>query len=109
MEKEHPPQPADLPTDKDWEEMTKNLLRAEMMRKGVSFARLPELLEAVGVSDNEPNLRNKVGRGRFSATFFLQCLMAIGVDRLQVPDSVGEAAKPGGAQGLAKTSGKRSN
>lgn len=103
MDHDHDPQPADIPSDKDWEELAKNLVRAEMMRRGISFAKLPDLLEKMGVSDNEPNLRNKVGRGRFSAVFFLQCMKALGVDWIQIPDSLGEAAGIGGAQALAKT------
>ena len=102
MDHDLDPQSVNLPTDKEWEELAKNIVRAEMMRRGVSFAKLPELLEAMGISDNEPNLRNKVGRGRFSAVFFLQCMKALGVDWIQIPDSVNDAAKPGGAQTLAK-------
>lgn len=95
-------QTADIPSDKDWEELAKNLVRAEMMRRGITFAKLPDLLEKMGVSDNEPNLRNKVGRGRFSAVFFLQCMKALGVDWIQIPASVSDAGQPGGAQTLAK-------
>jgi hypothetical protein len=39
---------------------------------------LAEKLVAIGINDTAVNLRNKVARGRFSATFLLQCLTAIG-------------------------------
>lgn len=69
----------------DWEQLVKNMLRAEMMRRGISYEQLALKLAAIGVEDNVLNLRNKVARGRFTATFFAQCLVAIGVNDLQVP------------------------
>jgi hypothetical protein len=96
------PQKDELPSDKAWEELTKNLLRAEMMKRGVSFATLPERLAAIGVTDTESNLRNKVGRGRFTAVFFMQCMFALGAKWIEVPDSIEEAGQSGGAQKLAK-------
>lgn len=87
---------------KSWEEAVKNMLRAEMMRQGVSYAALAQRLALIGVEDNELNLKNKVGRGRFTAVFLMQCFKALGVDWIKVPASVEEAAKKGAAQGLAK-------
>jgi hypothetical protein len=88
--------------EKGWEELAKNLIRAEMMRRGASFAVLAERLEAIGVKDNELNLRNKVGRGRFTAVFMLQCFKALGVEWIQIPESLEEGGKQGGAQALAR-------
>lgn len=102
MKSESSSEPGQFPSEKSWEELAKNLVRAEMMKRGVSFAKLPELLEQQGVIDNEPNLRNKVGRGRFSIVFFLQCMKALGVDWIQIPESIEEGAAKGGAQSLAK-------
>lgn len=99
-------EPPEHPTEKAWEELMKNLIRAEMMKKGVSFATLPERLAAIGVTDNEANLRNKVGRGRFSAVFYMQCMMALGVKWIEVPDTVDEGGQQGGAQRLARRSSK---
>lgn len=91
--------------DADWEQLVKNMLRAEMMRRGVSYEQLAMRLAEIGVEDNVLNLRNKVARGRFTATFFTQCLVALGVDELKVPDTreIGAHAVDGrGAQKLAK-------
>lgn len=88
--------------DKAWEETAKNMLRAEMMRRGISYATLAEMLSSIGVGDNELNVKNKVGRGKFSAVFLLQCFMALGVEWIQVPKSLDEAAGKAGAQHLAK-------
>jgi hypothetical protein len=93
--------PAD---EKLWEEMVKNMLRAQMMLEGVSYAALADRLAALGIHDNELNLRNKVGRGRFTAVFFMQCMKALGADRIKMPASVEDAARKGGAQALARDS-----
>ena len=39
------------------------------------------------VVDSEPNIRNKLARGKFTAVFFLQCLEAIGTSSLRLSDS----------------------
>ena len=88
--------------DKAWEEMVKNILRAEMMRHGVSYATLAERLAVFGIIDNELNLRNKVSRGRFTAVFLVQCLKALDAEWIHVPVSLDDAARKGGAQALAK-------
>jgi hypothetical protein len=88
--------------DKAWEELVKNMLRAEMMRRGISYTTLVERLAEIGIDDNELNLRNKVSRGRFSAVFFMQCMLAVGVALLQIPKTLEKAIGKGGAQRLAK-------
>lgn len=92
---------ASLP-DKAWEEVAKNILRAEMMRRGVSYAGLAERLGGFGITDNELNLRNKVSRGRFTAVFLLQCLKALEAEWIHLPALLDEAAGKGGAQTLAR-------
>jgi hypothetical protein len=73
-----------MPERTDWEEKAKGLLRAEMARGGVTYAQLVEKLAVIGVDDNERNLRNKVSRGKFTAGFFLQCLIALGCSSLRL-------------------------
>lgn len=93
-------------TDDDvtWERLVKNLLRAEMMRRGISYEVLAQRLADVGVNDNTRNLRNKVARGRFTAAFFAQCMIAMGVELLQIPriGSLEAAIADGGEQSLAR-------
>lgn len=74
----------DMPERTDWEEKAKGLLRGEMARRGVTYAGLVERLAALGVDDNERNLRNKVSRGKFTAGFMLQCLAALGSSSLHL-------------------------
>lgn len=67
------------PVTVEYEARAKNLLKAELKRKGVTYAQLAEKLGEVGITENERNLNNKISRGGFSAAFLLQCLTAIGV------------------------------
>jgi hypothetical protein len=55
-----------------------------MVRRGLTYADLVERLKAFGVDDNERNIRNKVARGTFSAAFLLDCLLALGVETLDL-------------------------
>lgn len=66
------------PVTVEFETRAKNLLKAELKRKGVTYAHLAEKLGEIGVTENERNLNNKISRGGFSAAFLLQCLAAIG-------------------------------
>jgi hypothetical protein len=62
----------------DWEARAKGLLKGELKRRNMTYAQLVERLGAMGVKEEEHNLRNKVARGKFTAAFLLQCLSAIG-------------------------------
>jgi hypothetical protein len=62
------------------------LLKGELKRRGITYAMLAEKLAAIGVSENERNLNNKISRGGFTAAFLLQCLNAIGSHSLQLSD-----------------------
>jgi len=68
----------------EYEEKAKNLLKAELKRKGVTYAQLVENLDALGLQETERNLANKISRGGFTAAFLLQCLNAIGAKNLHL-------------------------
>lgn len=68
----------------DWEMKAANLLKAELKRKGVTYAALVEKLAQIGVDEKEVNVRNKLSRGKFTAAFLLQCLSAIGSSSLHL-------------------------
>lgn len=73
-----------MSAEKEWEDKIKRLLKAELARKGVTYAQLVEKLAEIGVVDSEPNIRNKISRGKFTAVFFIQCLEAIGTPSLRL-------------------------
>jgi hypothetical protein len=72
--------------DTEWEAKAKGLLKAELKRRNVSYGQLVEKLAAIGVVDSEPNIRNKLSRGKFTAVFMLQCLESIGASSLRLSD-----------------------
>jgi hypothetical protein len=74
----------DDPITVEYETRAKNLLKAELRRRGVTYAQLAEKLAGIGVQENERNLNNKISRGGFTAAFFLQCLDVVGADHLTI-------------------------
>ena len=68
-----------MPDQSDWEAKAANILKAELKRQGVTYAHLAEM-----IGDKEPNVRNKLSRGKFSAAYMLQCLAAINITDLRV-------------------------
>jgi hypothetical protein len=68
----------------EWERLAKGLLKAELKRRNVTYAQLVDKLADVGVTESEPNIRNKLARGKFTAVFMLQCLKAVGVRELRL-------------------------
>jgi len=67
------------PVNIEYETKAKNLLKAELKRKGITYAQLAAKLAEIGVHETERNLNNKISRGGFSAAFLIQCLEAVGV------------------------------
>lgn len=72
------------PLNVEYETRAKNLLKGELKRRGITYAQLAEKLAAIGVSENERNLNNKISRGGFTAAFLLQCLEAMGANSLHL-------------------------
>ena len=72
---------------KDWGAYAGAILRSEMARRQMKYPDLAKGLAALGVDDNERNLSNKIGRGSFSAAFFLQCLAAMKVQNLHLDEA----------------------
>lgn len=68
----------------DWEVRAANVLKAELKRKGVTYAQLTGKLVELGIDEREVNVRNKLSRGKFSAAFLFQCLDAIGTEEVRL-------------------------
>ncbi|HXQ51141.1 MAG TPA: DUF6471 domain-containing protein [Stellaceae bacterium] len=76
-----------MPAEDEWADKAKRILRAEMVRRGVTYEDLTKRLAEIGVDETPENIRNKVSRGKFMASFMLQCLRAIGVETLRLEDA----------------------
>lgn len=70
--------------EKEWEDRVKGMLKAELKRRGITYADLVGKLADIGVMDSEPNIRNKISRGKFTAVFLVQCLAAIGANEIRL-------------------------
>jgi len=71
---------------KNWQEIVKGMLKAELKRRNLSYADLAEKLRSIGVKDNDRNISNKIARGTFTAVFFMQCMEAIGCRTIHLED-----------------------
>ena len=76
-----------MPDKNVWEAKAQGILKSELKRRGVTYAQLVEKLGEIGVSETEPNIRNKLARGKFTAAFFLECLGAIGCQVIRLDDA----------------------
>lgn len=61
----------------DWQVEAKRLLRAELVRRGVSVEELAGKLAQLGMVESPKSLAVKISRGKFQLAFFLQCMAAL--------------------------------
>lgn len=61
----------------DWKFETKNYLKSELAKLNISREQLAAQLQALGINETKAAIDNKLSRGSFSATFFVQCLSII--------------------------------
>ena len=71
-------------SDAEWAAEAKRVLRAEMVRRGITYDELSKKLAEIGVEQSPPSLRMTINRGRFRAMLLLQCLTAMGCRSLLV-------------------------
>lgn len=69
----------------NWEREAKALLKAELTRAGVTYQELAHRLDRLGVKDNAAAIGSKISRGKFTFVFFLQCMTALGLERVSIP------------------------
>ena len=71
---------------KDWEKKATNILRAEIVKRGLSYEELQQKLAGVGIEETAHNLSLKICRGSFKFSFFLQVMQAIGAKTLRIEE-----------------------
>lgn len=67
-----------------WKKKAKNMLKAELKRRGVSYESLIAKLKAMGVDENYNSVNTKLNRGSFSFVFALQCFKAIDAKEIRL-------------------------
>lgn len=70
----------------NWNNEAYQLLKGELGRRKVTYARLQKQLAAMGVEETERSIASKISRGAFSFAFFVQCMRAIGVQQVDVSE-----------------------
>ena len=70
----------------EFENKVKGLRKAELKKRNMTYAHLVKKLETAGHKEDEHNLRNKIAQGKFTASFFVLCLSAIGCQSLRLED-----------------------
>ncbi len=64
----------------------KRLLKSELVKRGITTSNLVSLLNEQGLKETQSGITSKISRGTFSASFFLQCLSAIGCTKFEIED-----------------------
>ncbi|HFS5637829.1 TPA: DUF6471 domain-containing protein [Legionella bozemanae] len=75
---------------KDWNKLASGLLKAELKRRDIGYEKLVVLLESMGIQETRASILNKMSRGTFQFSFFLQCATAIGIKNLRLDDLISE-------------------
>lgn len=76
----------EMSSSTDWKKKARGLLRAQLDLKGVTYKGLSKALLSVGVDEQPKALANKIARGTFSFSFFLQCMRALDIDVVRLRD-----------------------
>ncbi len=78
----------------NWNELSKRLLKSELVKRGVSHEELASRLNYIGITETKSSVDSKISRGTFSAAFLLQCLHVIGCHNFVVESELLLAAEP---------------
>ena len=70
----------------DWNEKAKRYLKSELVLRGITHARLAELINETGGNETKASIDGKISRGSFSAAFLFQSLSAIGCTKIELED-----------------------
>ena len=73
-----------MPDKPEYERKMSLIMKSEIKRAGLTYAGLTDKLAEIGVNEKEANVRNKIGRGKFSAAFMAECMDAIGISELRL-------------------------
>lgn len=71
-------------TNMNWGKYVKRLLQVELKKKGISYQELSKKLAQIDIKEKPENINTKINRGTFRASFFIQCLKAIGCRDLNI-------------------------
>jgi hypothetical protein len=70
----------------DWNNLASRILKAELKFKDISHEKLVILLEQINIKETKASIVNKLSRGTFQFSFFLQCASVIGMKNLRLDE-----------------------
>lgn len=70
--------------EENWNEQAKAILKAHLARKNMRYHDLARELNKIGVEENQNSIATKLSRGTFSFAFFLQCMYALKISKLDL-------------------------
>jgi len=70
--------------DNKWREESTRILRSYLVRKNIKYHDLAKVLQSMGLNENANSIANKLSRGTFSFSFFLQCMYALRIDNIEL-------------------------
>ena len=85
----------------DWEKEARGIIRAEMVRRKISYKVLAARFEKIGAPEPEKIIANKVARAKFSAAFLFKCLFVMGVRQIDL-SVLDNPEKSSGLDGIGK-------
>ncbi|MBI1284176.1 MAG: hypothetical protein GC183_07525 [Thiobacillus sp.] len=63
----------------------RRILKSELARRDLAYSPLIQRLRAAGIAaETERSIVNKVSRGTFSFAFFIMCMRALGVEKVDI-------------------------
>lgn len=68
----------------NWNNKVKRILKSELIKRGITNQDLASRLNEIGVFETKASIDSKISRGTFSASFFFQCLTAIGCHKIEI-------------------------
>lgn len=74
----------------DWNKLASGILKAELKRRDISYEQLVVMLDKIGIQETHASILNKMSRGSFQFSFFLQCAGAIGIRNLRFDELISD-------------------
>jgi len=70
--------------EEEWKKNAKNMVKAELKRRGIDYEMLVAKLRAIGVDENYNSVNTKLNRGSFTFVFALQCFKAMDAKEIRL-------------------------
>ncbi len=75
-----------VPADEaGWERLASSIVKANLKLAQMNLKDLEAALAAMGLDHHHKNISSKLNRGKFTAAFLLQVLVAAEVERIELP------------------------